>query len=318
MNRLVFFSIALAAAVPALAQEQAPPVASEQPSGDPAAPKLKTLLQDCDAHKFETSVQSVVDGKPHMSRVKMCGVEGQSDDEWIGTLKDAVAKLDANTEMAASTRDQIITAVKAEIARLEGETSKPAAAPDLPAARPVESSNALTSDYSILPPLPNNPPPRAHVLPPAQEAAEVAAPPANVVQADEAKPVETTIARPVETAVAPPVAQAQPAKPVAKPRLKLSCISPEFPAGGECVTLSRDTVLRVRAGEDVAAGLWLRFLRNGAERGAIELGSLRSGQSINYRLPSQVCSGVVSAEVQLDIVRNSQRVDRRGPYLLHC
>jgi hypothetical protein len=275
-------------------------------------------LQDCDAHKFETSVQSVVDGKPHMSRVKMCGVEGQSDAEWIGTLKDAVAKLGANTEMAASTRDQIITAVKAEIARLEGETSKPAAAPELPAARPVESSNALTSDYSILPPLPNNPPPRAHVLPPAEEAAEVAAPPANVVQANETKPVETTIAPPVETAVAPPVAQAQPATPVTKPRLTLSCISPEFPAGGECVTLTRDTVLRVRAGEDVAAGLSLRFLRNGAERGAIELGSLRSGQSINYRFPSQVCSGVVSAEVQLDIVRNGQRVDRRGPYLLHC
>jgi hypothetical protein len=253
-----------------------------------------------------------------MSRVKMCGVEGQSDAEWIGTLKDAVAKLEANTEMAASTRDQIITAVKAEIARLEGETSKPAAAPDLPAARPVESSNALTSDYSILPPLPNNPPPRAHVLPPAEEAAEVAAPPANVVQANETKPVETTIAPPVETAVAPPVAQAQPATPVTKPRLTLSCISPEFPAGGECVTLTRDTVLRVRAGEDVAAGLSLRFLRNGAERGAIELGSLRSGQSINYRFPSQVCSGVVSAEVQLDIVRNGQRVDHRGPYLLHC
>jgi hypothetical protein len=326
MNRLLFFSIALAAAVPALAQEQAPPGASEQPSGDLAAPKLKTLLQDCDAHRFETSVQSVVDGKPHMSRVKMCGVEGQSDAEWIGTLKDAVAKLEANTEMAASTRDQIITAVKAEIARLEGETSKPAAAPELPAARPVESSNALTSDYSILPPLPNNPPPRAHVRPPAQEAAEVAAPPANVVQTDEAKPVETAVAPPIETAVAPPVetalappvVQAPPAKPVAKPRLTLSCISPEFPAGGECVTLSRDTVLRVRAGEDLAAGLSLRFLRNGAERGTIELGSLRSGQSINYRLPSQICSGVVSAEVQLDIVRNGQRVDRRGPYLLHC
>jgi len=318
MNRLLFVSIALAAAVPALAQEQAPPAASEQPPGDPAAPKLKTLLQDCDAHKFETSVQSVVDGKPHMSRVKMCGVEGQSDAEWIGTLKDAVAKLEANTEMAASTRDQIITAVKAEIARLEGETSKPAAAPDLPAARPVESSNALTSDYSILPPLPNNTPPRAHVLPPAEEAAEVAAPPANVVQTDEARPIGTTVAPPVETAVAPPVVQASPAKPVAKPRLSLSCISPEFPAGGACVTLSRDTVLRVRAGEDVAAGLSLRFLRNGAERGAIELGSLRSGQAINYRLPSQVCSGVVSAEVQLEVVRNGQRVDRRGPYLLHC
>jgi hypothetical protein len=310
MNGLLFFPIALAAAVPAVAQEQAPRTATEQPSGEPAPPKLKTLLQDCDAHKFETAVQSVVDGKPHVSRVKMCGVEGQSDAEWIGTLKDAVAKLEANSEMVASTREQIITAVKAEIARLEGETSKPAAAPDLPAARPVESSNALTSDYTILPPLPNNPPPTAHVLPPAEEVAEVTAPPAKVVTDQERKRVEK--------AVEPPIAQMSAAKPVDKPRLTLSCISPEFPAGGQCITLTRDTVLRVKAGEDIAAGLSLRFIRNGAERGAIELGSLRSGQAINYRLPAQVCSGVVSSEVQLDVVRNGQRVDRRGPYLLHC
>ena len=154
----------------------------------------------------------------------------------------------------------------------------------------------------------------------------MSAAPANVVRTDEAKPVETGVAPPVEIAVAapvetapvPPVVQAPPAKPVAKPKLTLSCISPEFPAGGECITLTRDTVLRVKAGEDIPAGMSLRFLRSGAERGTIELGSLRSRQSINYRLPSQVCSGVVSAEVQLDIVRNGQRVDRRGPYLLHC
>lgn len=310
MNRLLLFSIVLAAAVPALAQEQQP-AGSEQPSGDAAAPKLKTLLQDCDAHKFETAVQSVVDGKPHVSRVKMCGVEGQSDAEWIGTLKDAVAKLEANTEMAVSTRHQIISAVKAEIARLETDSSRPVAAADLPDPRPpATSSNPLTSDYSILPPLPNNPPPRAHVLPPAEEAAEVAATSANVVPTDEPKPVETTLA--------PPVVQPAPVKAVAKPRLTLSCISPEFPGGGECITLSRDTVLRVKAGEDLPAGVSFRFLRRGEEHGAIELGALRARQSINYRLPSEICSGVVSAEVQLDIVRNGQRVERRGPYLLHC
>ena len=136
MNRLLFFSIALAAAMPAAGQDQPQPAGAEQPSADPAAPKLEALMQDCDAHKFETAVQSMVDGKPHMSRVKMCGVEGQSDAEWIGTLKDAVAKLEANTEMAASTRDQIITAVKAEIVRLESETAKPAASTTLPDARP--------------------------------------------------------------------------------------------------------------------------------------------------------------------------------------
>lgn len=310
MNRLLFLSIALAAAVPAFAQEQAEPAGSEQPTGDAAAPKLKTLLQDCDAHKFETTVQSVVDGKPHASRVKMCGVEGQTDAEWVGTLKDAVAKLEANSEMAASTRDQIISAVKAEIARLESETSTPVPTAHLPESRPVVSMNPLTSDYSILPPLPNNPPPTAHVLPPAEEAAEVADPLARVVPTDDAKPVET--------AVAPPLVQSPPVKAAGKPPLIFSCINAEYPGGGQCISFTRDTVLRVRAQEDVPAGLSLRFIRGGEERGAIDLGAIRNRKSINYRLPSELCRGVSSAEVQVDIVRNGQRVDRRGPYLLHC
>jgi len=311
MNRLLFFSIALAAAVPAAGQDQQQPAGAEQPPAEAAAPKLKALMQDCDAHKFETAVQSMVDGKPHMSKVKMCGVEGQSDSEWIGTLKDAVAKLEANTEMAASTRDQIITAVKAEIVRLESETAKPAASTDLPDARPpAASANTLTSDYSILPPLPNNPPPRAHVLPPAEEAAEVGGSPENVAPP---QPPKT-----VETAIASPVAQLPPVKAAPKPRFTLSCINAEFPGGGQCISLSRDTVLRLRAQEDIPAGFSLHFIRGGQERGTIDLGAIRNRQSINYRLPAEVCRGVNSAEVEVDVFRDGQRVDRRGPYLLHC
>jgi hypothetical protein len=311
MNRLLFFWIALAAAVPSVAQDKPQPGGAEQSTSEPTPPKLKTLMQDCDAHKFETAVQSVVDGKPHMSKVKMCGVEGQSDAEWIDTLKDAVAKLEANKEMAPSTRDQIITAVKAEIARLESGTAKPATTTDLP--KPpssVVSSSPLTNDYSILPPLPNNPPPQTHVLPPAEEAAAVAGPSPDVAPTEAPKPVET--------AVSPPVVQPAPAKTPAKPRLTFSCINAEYPGGGQCISLSRDTVLTVRAQEDLPAGLSLRFIRGGMERGIIDLGAIRNRQSINYRLPSDVCRGVNSAEVEVDVYRNGQRVDRRGPYLLHC
>jgi hypothetical protein len=293
-----------------MAQVEPPPATTQQPQGE-AAPQLKTLIEDCDAHKFETVVESVVDGQPHRSKVKLCGVEGQSDAGWIGTLKDAIAKLEANEKMAPSTREQIITAVKAEIGRLEAAASQPVTSTNLQDGRFSAGPKPLTNDYTVLPPLPNNPPPRAHVLTPTEEAAAVAgAPPAD------AAPPET--AKPVETAVAPPVIRTSPVKPPAKPRLTISCIGPEFPAGGECVTLTRDTVLRVKAGEDIPAGITLRFLRSGGEHGELELGSLRKGRSINYSLPAEICAGVVSAEVLLSIVRSGQQVDRRGPFLLHC
>src|SRR5215469_15674255 len=37
------------------------------------------IIQNCDAHKFETLVTTVVDGQPQQKRIKLCGVEGQSD-----------------------------------------------------------------------------------------------------------------------------------------------------------------------------------------------------------------------------------------------
>jgi len=314
MNRLVFFSIALAAAVPAVAQDQPTPASTEQPQTDEAASQVKTLIEDCDAHKFETVVESVVDGQPHRSKVKMCGVEGQNDAQWIVTLKDAIAKLEANEKMAASTREQIITAVKAEIARLEAAASQPVTSTNLQEGRYAAGPKPLANDYTVLPPLPNNPPPRAHVLTPAEEAAAVAGPPpAETPPAEASKPVVIAAAAPP-----PPVVRSAPTKPVAKPRLTFSCIGAEFPGGGECVTLTRDTLLRVRAGEDTAGGITLRFLRSGGEHGEIELGFLPKGKSVNYRLPTEICSGVVSAEVQISIVRHGQQVDRRGPYLLHC
>ena len=311
MNRLILLSVALAAAVPAVAQDQKPPATTEQPQTAEPASQVKTLIEDCDAHKFETVVESVVDGRTHRSKVKMCGVEGQTEAQWIGTLKDAIAKVEANEKMAASTRDQIITAVNAEIARLEVAGTQPVTSNNLQEGRYQAGPKPLADDYTVLAPLPNNPPPRAHVLTPAEEAAAVAgAAPAETPSAEGAKPVQI--------AVSPPVVRQAPTKPVAKPRLTISCIGADFPGGGECVTLTRDTLLRIRAGENISSGVALRFLRSGGEHGEIELGFLPSGKSVNYQLPSEICSGVVSAEVQISIVRNGQQVDRRGPYLLHC
>src|SRR5438876_11945916 len=87
-----------------------------RPVSKPAA--VSQLIQSCDAHKFETIVHAVVDGEPHDSKVKLCGVEGQGDAEWIKTIRDAIHKLQANKDMAPAVREQIVTANNAEIGRL--------------------------------------------------------------------------------------------------------------------------------------------------------------------------------------------------------
>src|SRR5436305_8463632 len=80
---------------------------------------LATRL-DCARHRFETTVQlTAPDGKLQGRTVRMCGTTGESDAEWITTLKDAVKKT-AGSQMAAAAKEQIIAAVDAEIARLSG------------------------------------------------------------------------------------------------------------------------------------------------------------------------------------------------------
>jgi hypothetical protein len=284
MTRFAFLSVALLLAVPAAAQDK-------DPSAGAPSPKLENLLQNCDAHKFETTVESTVNGEPHRSKVKMCGTEGQSDADWIGTLNDAIAKLEANKTMPADTRDQIVTAIRTEIARLNAP-STPNANATLPPGRSASSApQPLTNDYSVLPPLPSTTPPPARVLPPAAEAASAAASPA--------------IAAPPKPAIV-------------NPRLGFSCMNPDYPGGGPCVTLTRDTVVTVRAPEAVPGGISLRFVRQGDARAEVALGAMRKGGTVRLSLPQPVCSGVVTSEVVMQVVGGGQVFDRQGPYLLRC
>lgn len=296
MTRFAIVSIGVLLAVPAAAQDQAQPA----PSGASAPnARLENLLENCDAHKFETTVDSVVDGKPHRSKVKMCGKDGQSDADWIGTLKDAIAKLEANKDMAISTREQIVSAINAEIARLTslGTTTNET----LPPGRSTTPA-PLSNDYTLLPPLKTTPPPPPRVLPRAEEAA----------LADSAAPAE--LAPPKVTAAPPTPPRAQ----IANPRLSFSCISPDYPGGGPCVTLGRDTIVTVKAPAAVAAGLSLRFVRQDNSRAELALGPLRKGQTIRLDLPRAVCSGVVTSEVVMQVVGAGHVLDRQGPYLLRC
>lgn len=139
------------------AGKTSPKTGSKAPSA-----QMQSLLQNCDAHKFETVIEVDAGGAVKQSHVKLCGTEGQSDADWIRTLKDAVVKTQANQQMAPAVRHQIVTAIDNEIARLEGKP--PPATAALPPARSATGSSGL-GEYAALPPLPTAPPPVVHVLP---------------------------------------------------------------------------------------------------------------------------------------------------------
>ena len=227
---------------------------------------VKSLVQNCDAHKFETTVQLTgPDGQPRQSKVKMCGTEGQSDSDWIHTLKDAVKKAAESPQMPQAAKEQIIAAVNAEIDRLThpplvlpggtdiASLSKPKA--------PARAEEPLSRDFGALPPLPTAstvPPP--HLLGPG-------------------------------AAIAP------------APRLTLRCaLAGDEDRPTECDSIDRDTVIVLRADDSYPRGVAVRFVRSGNQRAELTLPALKQGQTANLRLPPAVCAGVVRSKIEIQAI----------------
>src|SRR5947209_1451154 len=132
---MLWLALALTAAPVATA-------AKDKTQADSPPPQMQKLLQNCDAHKFETIVEVTLNGQVKHSRVKLCGTEGQSDAEWIKTLEDAVAKTSASLQMPSAVRDQIVAALKTEIVRLKGGGAA-AVLRSLPPPRATTKTSAL-------------------------------------------------------------------------------------------------------------------------------------------------------------------------------
>ena len=299
-GRMALTAAALALALPigalaAPAKNSAPPAAT--PDSEAAQ-----LLRNCDAHKFETVVHDVVDGHPQASTVKLCGKEGQSDAEWIGTLNDAISKLNANKDMPAPVRDQIVTALRTEIARLEGSG-------------PLLSSPSATGKSAFTTLTPIGP------LPPSKTADSGPLPPPRRV--GHAAPADDYAALPpIPTAPPPPVqvlsgAVGTSAPLLPKPRMSLTCYTPGA-AEGPCDGFTRDTLVTVHAGEDLPAGTSLRFVRDDDPKADIALPQLRKGRSARFELPVDVCRHAVGGKLELRIVRQGQEVGSEGPFNLNC
>jgi hypothetical protein len=233
----------------------------------------------------------VGDGQPHKSNVRLCGNEGQSDAEWIGTLKDAIRKLEANREMAAATRNQIIAAITTEIGRLSVVGTAPPPKRELRA----ESSPPLSRDYAALPPMPATPPPAAAPVVPVASPAQVPA-------------IAAT------PAIAPPPISAM-------PRLRFSCETPgDLGGSGPCAEFERETRLTIQADGAAPAGTTLQFVRNGREQGEVTLDGLAKGAPLRTGLPGTVCAGFGAGRLELRVVRAGgvEPEQTEGPYSLRC
>lgn len=296
-GRILFISTALAMSAAAAAA----PHAKKPAPANAADAKAQQLVQNCDAHKFETVVHEVVDGQPHQSKVKLCGKQGQSDADWIVTLKDAVAKLTANKDMPAAVRDQIVTALNSEIDRLQ----KPA--PLLPR-RSTASNNALDG-VAPLPPLPQPKGGQSAPLPVPRQTA--------IASAKDDYPVlpQLPTAPPPPTHVLTGAAGSVAMLPA--PRMTLTCFD-VGQANGPCTGFTRDTVVTVRAEENLPAGTSLRFVRDGDPKADVSLPQLKRGASVQVSLPSDVCRHAVGGRFEVRIVRSGQEVGSEGPFNLNC
>ncbi len=251
----------------------------------PADP-LKSLADSCPGHKFETIVNT---GPGRTSRVKICGEQGQSEAEWLVTLRDSVRKTEADTDMAPSVRTQIVTALKSEIAKVE--TSQPG--------RPSGVIDDGAAFALNLPPekiAPREPVPEYSTLPP------LPAPKRSV---------------PVRLANGTILPASKPAAPVVKPNLAIRCAIPHE-SFAACTRLERESQLLVSAGADLPPGTSLRFMRGGDDRGELEVGQLKAGETKREKLPGRVCSGVLRGKVHVQVLNKGQVAETLGPWALYC
>jgi hypothetical protein len=265
------------------------------------APSAAAATADCSSHMVEIPVMVTSKGLPKQSKVKICGTLGQTDAEWAGTLRDALSKVELDSRMSAAVKDQIVSGLKIEIAKLPS-----AGATRTPAPRAQIA-----------------PPPQASIVPPSAAASDLAKPSVDTgrVEYSALPPMPAPLppaAAAVVAANAPP-----PPPPLPAPKLSLRCLSTNTVGSeGPCDALERDTVVTVKADEDLPNGTSLRFMRRGDNRAEVDLAPLRRGQSQRFALPARVCQGVNGSRVEIQVIRATLRapqvVDTRGPFELTC
>ncbi len=293
MIRYAPLIVALLVAPPAAAQDQgqaateqtgaaaapADPLAAQPETSDFDLAREREKVRECEGEKFVFAWGA--GARP--TRVTLCSNKGASSEEVVGMLEEAAAKIEVSS-IPEDRRNALVQQIRAKIAELEKKTPSAEAGTPASALTTQPDARPLSGQLPFIPP-PGPPPVTAPAVP---------------------------------VAKAPIPAPRPPAAALPKPNLKFECMSAEFRSGGPCITLSRDTILIVKAADALQGGARLQFVRNGDIRSEQPLGQLRKGQSVRLAIPSEVCSGVSETEVELRVIRGSQGAVRQGQYLLRC
>lgn len=271
--------VALFLAVTVLAQTNG---LAQKPGRAATASEPAAQAVSCEAHRFETTVEVIANGKKRSSKVKLCGKVGQTDEEWANTLRDAGKTVQANAKMPKVVKDQIVTALQGEIDKIEIAKGASAKAVTSTLPHTVRPPTEKPPEYSVLPPIPTRP----------------AAAPSSLAQRGPVLP---------------------------KPRLSVQCMTPAELGGGSCDSLRSNSVLTIRADENLITGARLRFLRDGTFRAEVLFAPMRQGQSRRLRLPPKICAGLYRTTLTIEVLAGSANVAGTnsapgilGPYEVRC
>ena len=105
-----------------------------------------------------------------------------------------------------------------------------------------------------------------------------------------------------------------------KPKLSIKCLAPGEKGGGSNCgsSINRTTQFAIVAEGDVGLGTSLRFLRRGDAKASLALAPMRGGEVFRAKLPPEVCAGVASTKIEIQVMSANQVVETAGPYSLRC
>jgi hypothetical protein len=95
--------------------------AADEVKPDTAEASEAAIIADCNARKFETSVELEKDGKKRLTRMKLCSTAQSDDAAWVRTLEDAKVKISAHPDISAESKASISDQIDAEIAKVAGK-----------------------------------------------------------------------------------------------------------------------------------------------------------------------------------------------------
>ena len=215
------------------------------------------------------------------TRVKLCANPGSSDADWVETLQAAVVQI-GQRDMPAAAKDKLIGELRTEIAKFAA------------AAKPVATAQAEPIYLS-------------------RDAASLAAP---------TERYETSILPPLTSKVVAKGTAAVASPPQRPMRIRVKCLERgQAGSGGTCDFFVAGTVLVVTSVEGLEDGGTLRFRRKGEERGELQLAPLQAGQSTRVKLPGELCKGISSSKVELELLAPKSTgavASRLGPFGLRC